>query len=163
MGTDDSLPGGSSRSRNRLWRTRLWVHRGKIVWAAVGVSLTLVVWAINWSGGHSTATPAASARRPFPGRGRSGEHVIQPRVKDPVARSGSAGGREWEKRDIGERPDKAVCGVGGAVERYRGTSEDYWVCVHARPDVISDRVRHKGVWDDCEDQVWLLYTLNPRT
>lgn len=45
------------------------------------------------------------------------------------------------------------------MERYRGTSEDYWVCVHARPDVISDRVRHKGVWDDCEDQVWLLWTL----
>ena len=149
MATDDAaLPGVPTRTRYRRWRNKLWIHRARVAWIIGGLAAAALLWALARM--LTGSAPDGAAKR---GRGRSGEHVIQPRVRDMVAKT------PVEDRDIGKRPGAEACGPGGAVERYRGTSEDFWLCVHSDSDVISDSVREKGVWDDCEDQAWLLWTL----
>lgn len=76
-------------------------------------------------------------------------HMIQPKTKAPKNTS----------LVEATRPDRYLCGEGGDVAYYRATEQGFWVCVHEKSDVVSNRIRASGVWDDCEDEVWLLWTL----
>ncbi len=52
----------------------------------------------------------------------------------------------------------ATCGAGGEMAAYTQAEKQFHMCVHAHRDVISDRIRSRGMWDDCEDIVWLVWT-----
>ena len=49
------------------------------------------------------------------------------------------------------------CGVEGELAVYRAANGYFPICIHSKVDMISDRIRQYGVWDDCEDLVWFLW------
>ncbi len=109
--------------------------------AIVVFTLWLVVY--YWAS-RSTSTPKRS-------RGRSGlvqkkSFTLDRAERVSRARIAIAGGNF---RD--------VCGRHGELVKYVTEKEDFPICVHLPQDMISDRVRKHGFWDDCEDLVWFIW------
>jgi hypothetical protein len=87
-------------------------------------------------------------------------HMIQPRLRKPEQSRGKASSSQQMRTQANSVPQQrhAACGLGGEMAAYTQAEEQFHMCVHARRDVISDRIRSRGMWDDCEDIVWLVWT-----
>lgn len=108
---------------------------------------------------QATNLPPAERRQPH----RTAAHMIQTNTK----RKGPRVKRPWfdahshAQRNSSEPPGAGKCGPDGEAVLYSEADRPFWTCVHAGAghDVISDRIRGRGQWDDCEDQVWLIWSM----
>ena len=62
-----------------------------------------------------------------------------------------------EEYTLNHQASKFVCGPEGHIEMYVTESGHFPICVHSKEDLISDRIRQYGVWDDCEELVWFVW------
>ncbi len=84
-------------------------------------------------------------------------HMIQPRLHKPKRDNKNQASTSPPRNRISSHMH-AQCGPGGEMCAYTEASDTFYMCVHAHKDVISDRIRDRGMWDDCEDIVWLVWS-----